>query len=179
MPEMYRFFAVLMYMSLNPRRQIPEYWPTNILGMPEFRLLMSRNRFHMITRFLHFVDNDYISNNTRSYDRKVAKITPILEHCNEKFCTLYTPNKHLSIDESLLLWKGLSWVHCICTKAARFGIKSFKICEATTGYMLRCIIYAGKNSSMHEGPIHGFAAPTEKVVLKLMEGFLDAGHTNW
>ncbi|XP_045457225.1 piggyBac transposable element-derived protein 4-like [Melitaea cinxia] len=183
-PEMYRYFAVLMYMSLNPRGHIPEYWATNILGMPDFRLLMSRNRFQMITRFLHFVNNDHMSNNTRSYDRKVAKITPILEHCNEKFCTLYTPNKHLSIDESLILWKGrLSWVQCIRTKAARFGIKSFEICEATTGYMLRCIIYAGKNSSMHEGPIDGFAAPTEKVVLNLMEGFLDAGHClvmdNW
>lgn len=138
----------------------------------------------MLSRFLHFVDNDLILNNTRSYDRKVAKITPVVEHCNENFCRLYTPNKQLSIDESLLLWKGrLSWVQCIRTKAARFGIKSFEVCEATTGFMLRCIIYAGKNSSMHEGPIHGFSAPTEKVVLKLMEGFLDAGHClvmdNW
>lgn len=38
LPEMYRYFAVLMYMSLNPRGHISEYWAINVLGMPEFRL---------------------------------------------------------------------------------------------------------------------------------------------
>lgn len=183
-PEIYRYLAVLMYMSLNPRGHIPEYWSTGVLGMPDFRRLMSRNRFQMLSRFLHFVDNDNIPDEIRSYNRKIVKVAPLLEHLNRKFYDLYTPNQHLSIDESLLLWKGrLSWVQCIRTKAARFGIKSFEVCEATTGYMLRCLIYAGKSASMHEEPIHGFSAPTEKVVLKLMEGFLDVGHClvmdNW
>lgn len=182
--ELYRYFAILMFMAVNPRGSIKEYWSTGILGMAEFRLLMSRNRFQMISRFIHFVDNQYIPHDVRSYARKIAKIQPLVEHCNQKFQALYTPERELSLDESLLLWKGrLSWVQCIRSKAARFGIKTFELCEASTGYMLKCLIYAGKNSSMHEGPIYGFTSPTAKVVLKLMDGFLDLGHLlvmdNW
>ncbi|KAI5639217.1 transposase IS4 domain-containing protein [Phthorimaea operculella] len=132
-----------------------------------------------ILRLLHFVDNDEISPVGRtSYQLKIAKIAPVLDHCNEKFAAMY------SLDESLLLWKGrLSWVHCIRTKAARFCIKSFELCEAETDYLLRIILYAGKDSSMVEGSIHGFNNATAKVVVELMNGYLEVGHLlvmdNW
>ncbi|CAG4979172.1 unnamed protein product [Parnassius apollo] len=97
---------------------------------------------------------------------------------------MYTPSQYLSLDESLLLWKGrLSWRQCIRTKAARLGIKSFERCEAETGYLLQYRLYTGKNTAMYPGPLHGFNDKTAKVVLQLMEGYLDTGHVlvmdNW
>ncbi|KAI5639216.1 transposase IS4 domain-containing protein [Phthorimaea operculella] len=183
--ELMRFFAVLNYMSICYRARIDEYWMGGVLEMPEFRAIMGRDRFLHILRFLHFVDNEELSpvGQTR-YQRKIEKIAPILDHCNAKFAEMYVPQRELSLDESLLLWKGrLSWVQCIRSKAARFGIKSFELCEAESGYLLRMLLYAGKDSSMCEGPVHGFNNPTAKVVVELMDGFLDVGHLltmdNW
>ncbi|KAI5639215.1 transposase IS4 domain-containing protein [Phthorimaea operculella] len=45
------------------------------------------------------------------------------------------------------------------------------------------LLYAGKDSSIFEGSAHGFNNPTAKVVVELMDGFLDVGHLlamdNW
>lgn len=77
---------------------------------------------------------------------------------NNRFSTVYTPRRELSIDESLLLWKGhLSWIQCIRTKAARFGIKTYELCEAITGYVLKVIIYTGKSTAQeNQESINGF-----------------------
>lgn len=145
--ELYTFFSILIYMSLCNRARLGEYWTTGVLGMPCFRQIMSKNKFLLLLRFLHFTDNDYLIDSIHRYERKIYKIAPIVEHCNKKFAEIYIPRKALSIDESLLLWKGhLSWIQCIRTKAARFGIKTYELCEAETGYLLNFVIYAGKKS---------------------------------
>lgn len=83
---------------------------------------MSIDRYWLLLKFLHFVDNFTITHRTRGYEKKVAKVSSILEYLNMKFAEIYTPHRELSIDESLLLWKGhLSWVQCIRTKAARLS----------------------------------------------------------
>uniref|UniRef100_A0A2A4J3L8 PiggyBac transposable element-derived protein domain-containing protein n=1 Tax=Heliothis virescens TaxID=7102 RepID=A0A2A4J3L8_HELVI len=113
--ELYKFFSIMIYMGLCYRGRIDEYWTTDTLEMPQFRQLMSKNRFLLILRFLHFVDNDYLDLTLHGNDRKTSKIAPILDHCNRKFKEMYVPEQHLSLDESLLLWKGrLSWIQCIC-----------------------------------------------------------------
>ncbi|XP_041983233.1 piggyBac transposable element-derived protein 4-like [Aricia agestis] len=141
--ELYRLIAVMILMGMCVRGRVDEYWSTGTLGMPGFRTIMSKDRFLLLMRFLHFVDNDSIS--CRGPERKLAKIKPVLDHLNAAFKAAYTPRREVSIDESLLLWKGhLSWIQCIRTKAARFGIKSYELCEAVTGYVLNIIIYTGK-----------------------------------
>lgn len=125
--EMYRLVSVIILMGMCCRGRVDEYWTTGILGMPGFRCLMSLDRFTLLMRFLHFADNNMI--HAQGAERKLAKIAPILEHLNKKFKSVYTPRREVSIDESLLLWKGrLSWIQCIRSKAARFGIKSYECC---------------------------------------------------
>lgn len=93
--EIYKFFSILMYMGLCYRGRIDEYWSTGVLGMPEFRRIMSRNRFLLILSVLHFV-NDYESNGTLRVNRcKTAKIDPIVKHCNQKFQEIYSPRRHI------------------------------------------------------------------------------------
>ncbi|KAJ2941430.1 hypothetical protein O0L34_g3642 [Tuta absoluta] len=182
--EIYRFFAVLNYMSICYRSSLDEYWNTGILEMSEFRKIMSRERFIMILRFLHFVNNDVITPIGRSeHEYRRAKIAPVVDHCNYKFAELYTPSRELSLEESLLLWKGrLSWVQCI-SKAARFGIKSYELCEAESGYLLRMLLCAGKHSSTFEGSMHGCDNATVNTIVELMDGYLNVGHLlvidNW
>jgi hypothetical protein len=46
------------------------------------------------------------------------------------------PESDVSVDESLMMWKGhTSWKVYIPSKRARFGIKSFELCEAKSGYV--------------------------------------------
>ncbi|CAB3248586.1 unnamed protein product [Arctia plantaginis] len=180
--ELYRYFAVLILMSFCLRSNIREYWETGIMGMPEFREIMGRNRFQLISKFLHFTSNESLL--TSGHLRKIEKVAPVVAHCNKKFKDLYTPAQHLSLDESLLLWKGrLSWKQCIRSKAARFGIKSFELCEAETGYLLQYRLYTGKSTDQYPDPIHGFQDHTAKIVLDLIDGYLDVGHVlvmdNW
>ena len=46
-------------------------------------------------RFWHFADND-----------QLFKLQPLLEYFNAKMWSVYTSDKQLSLDESMVLWKG-------------------------------------------------------------------------
>lgn len=47
--------------------------------------------------------------------------------------TVYTPEKQLAVDESLMMWKDrLLFRQYIPMKRARFGIKFFCLCEKVT-----------------------------------------------
>ena len=87
-------------------------------------------QYLLIEKFLHFVDNRTLGEN---YE-KIAKIKPIHDYLLQRFSLLYTLERDISIDESLLLWKGLlSWKQYIPKKHSRFGMKSFVLCEASPG----------------------------------------------
>lgn len=134
--ELYRLIAVIMLMSICVRNRIDEYWSTGILSMPAFWKIMSINRYTLLMKFIYFVDNNTIDTDFHGAERKLSKIKPLLDYLNKKFQDVYAPRRKLPLDETLLLWKGrLSWRQCIRSKAARFGIKSYELCEATTGYV--------------------------------------------
>jgi hypothetical protein len=109
-------------------------------------LFQQEERFHVLLKFLHFADNE-------SYDRatcgskRLHELNPILDHLNPKFRSAYIPECDVSLDESLMMWQGrLSWKVYIPSKQARFGIKSFDLCEAKSGYVWNCIIYTGQDT---------------------------------
>jgi hypothetical protein len=68
---------------------------------------------------------------------------------NNKFQELYLPNQDISTDESLMLWKGpLSFKRHLPLKASKFGIKTYKLCDATTGYLQSFLVYTGKDTKL-------------------------------
>jgi hypothetical protein len=57
----------------------------------------------------------------------------------------------VSVDESLIMWKGhLSWTLYFPSKRAGFGIKSFELCEAKSGYVWNFIIYTGQDTAFNQ-----------------------------
>ena len=55
---------------------------------------------------------------------------------NEKFKKAYKPKAKVSIDETLLKFKGrLGIRQCNLSKRARFGIKIYKCCCSDSGYV--------------------------------------------
>ena len=90
---------------------------------------LARNRFQSILDFLHFNDNSGYQPSDPQRDR-LYKIRPVVEDPVNKFKTVYKPEKHISIDEELLLWKGrLGFKQYIPNQRAQFGIKMFSLCE--------------------------------------------------
>lgn len=102
-----------------------------LLQVNIFGQLFTRQRYCDLCRALHFVD---VSSSNPNY--RLSLLGPILDRLNEKFQRAYVPSQDICIDESLTLWKGrLSFRQYIKTKAARFGIKSYELCESATGYV--------------------------------------------
>ena len=88
---------------------------------------MARNCFESILESFHFNYNLGYQSNDPQRD-SLYKISPVVEDLVNKFKTVYKLEKHVSIDEHLLLWKGrLGFKQYIPNKRARFGIKMFSL----------------------------------------------------
>ena len=93
-----------------------------------------------------------------------------------KFSETYEPERDMTVDESLLLWKGrLSWKQYIPSKRARFGIKSFEICESSSGYIWNFFIYTGKDTA-YDPDIPESESMGTKVVLTLVKPLYGKGY---
>jgi len=169
--ELYLYFALLILIGIDRRPKLSMYWSHDfLLNTPAFSALMSRDRFLLIRRFLHFVNNsDYV----RGVSGKLFKIKPALEYFQNKFKSLFHPGKFFAVDESLLLWKGrLGWKQYIPKKRSRFGIKSFELCDCTTSYLWNFIIYSGRETDLDADNVHSQGT---KVVMKLAGDLLGVG----
>ena len=176
-------------MGVVRKPTISMYWSTDpLLNTPVFGAVMTRNRFLLLLKFLHFNNNQDAPNRDDDDRDRLFKLRPLLDHLFEKFQTAYTPTESVVVDESLLLWKGrLVFKQYIPLKRARFGIKIFCLCESS-GYLYRFRVYTGREDPAHNitnqlpGEVHQFSV-TEKVVLHLMLPLLDQGYKlymdNW
>ena len=111
---------------------------------------------------------------------KLFKLRPLLDHLFKKFLEAYVPSWNISIDESLLLWKGrLPFKQYIPLKRPRFGVKSFMLCE-DSGYTFSFKIYTGRENV---APAVEDLSLSEKDVADLMQPLLNKGYhlytDNW
>jgi len=140
---------------------------------PYLSQIMTEKRFHLLLKFLHFADNSKFDPD--QHQKKLYKIQPILDHLKSKFSSLYTPERSICVDESLLLWKGrLGWIQYIPSKRSRFGVKNYKLWESSKVYVWNFIVYTGKNT------IYGQRHPGEKtssrIVLEVAHDLHDRGY---
>nr|CAI5847847.1 unnamed protein product [Callosobruchus analis] len=83
---------------------------------------------------------------------KLYKISPLLERLLKNFQDAYAPEEHLSLDESMLLFRErLSFRMYVKNKKAKYGIKFFKLC-APNGYVFNIEIYKGKQETISKEP---------------------------
>jgi len=179
--EFLNFLALTLLMGMNGKRSIPDYWSTNPLYYNStFSLTMSRDRYQLILKFLHFSDNEQIDKEDRLY-----KVRPICEYLVHRFQAIYTPEKEISIDEQLMLHKGhLNFKQYVPNKRAKFGIKIFSPCD-NSGYLWNSEVYAGKNKVLSKNAIslEQLVGKSGAVVLRLMKPLLGRGYRlfidNW
>ena len=140
--EMYVFLALVLLMPQVQKSTISEYWSKNpMITTDFFTKYMTRDRFILILRYLHFTNND-----NSPEDDGLWKIRNVYENLNEKFSTFFSPFQKLCIDESLVLYKGrLRFKQYIPSKRHRFGLKLFVLCDCETGIILNVLIYTGSS----------------------------------
>lgn len=62
---------------------------------------MSRNRFELLLRMLHFVDNEKDNGSNHLYE-----IQPIIDILETSYKKYYNPTEDICIDESLISFRG-------------------------------------------------------------------------
>ena len=130
---------------------------------PRVKNFMSYNRFRIVNRFLHFVDNKKLGEKYLL----AAKIQPVWDYCNEKFQSIYTPMKYISIGKSLVLWKGrLSWKQRVLAKNALFGFKMYSVNESESGYIYKSLLYT--SNEMNEKFAGDYKYVATKIAIDLM-----------
>ena len=140
---MLSFLAMLVLTGIIHKQRISMYWTKDgMVSTPIFSQLMKKVRFLLILRFLHFADNRI--HNPADLDRdKLYKIREVSDMTRKRCSEAFYPRKKLSVDESLVLFKGrLSFKQYIKFKRAGFGIKPYQLCT-TDGIVLDYVIYYG------------------------------------
>ncbi|KAJ4426928.1 hypothetical protein ANN_26727 [Periplaneta americana] len=97
-------------------------------------------------KFLHFANDENCDPETQP-NVKLNEVWPIFRNLEDK----YTPDRDVTIEESLLIYKGrLVWVQYISLKRARFGIKTYMLCESKSGtaavVVIICLRFVFKES---------------------------------
>lgn len=158
-------YALTILMGLVKKPSIELYWSTDpLIHSPIFNAHMSRDRYQIISRYLHYSEDD------NSGD-KLRKIRGLFEALNEKFKEAFRPGEKISVDESLVKFKGrLAIRQCNLSKRARFGMKLYKCCDANTGYVYNASVYIGKEEES-ENKIIGVSRKVVKKMIADLSGF--------
>lgn len=154
--EMFLPLAIYMLLGLIWKPGVGKYFMKNTLfSTLGFPTLMSHKRIKLLNRFLYF-------NNAplpRNGSTKLHKIMLVFDYDVKYVSEVYIPNQNLSIDESLLLWKGMSFTQFIRIKRARFGIKTYMLSDAESGYIWKMMGYVGKETNILENRCYGHIVP--------------------
>ena len=163
------YIATLLYRGVVHKPIYHMYYTNDkIFETPGFRRIIPQNKLVLIKKYMHFVD---ISELGEIYNRS-SKIHPIHKYLVQRWQSLLTLGRHVSIDEALLLWKGrLTWKQYIRTKRARFGIKTFVLADACTGYVWNSVIYTGDDTRIN--PDSNFNYNATNIVMSQAENILD------
>ncbi len=126
------------------------YWSTKWpFCSNSFSNIMSGRRFEMVTKYLHLNDNTMMPDRSSpEYDR-LYKIRPLLESIVPSFKSVYTPSMNISVDESIIGFKGrLSFIQYMPKKPTKWGIKAWVMADSSNGYVSNLNIYTGITSTL-------------------------------
>lgn len=108
---------------------------------------MTRLRFDKILSNLHVQNNELIPTNNKN---KLFKIQPLINHLNNIFGIVYHGTKQLSIDESMILFKGRSTIKQYNPmKPIKRGYKLWCMADQK-GFVKKFKVYQGKDEEMED-----------------------------
>ena len=95
-----------------------------------------------------------------------VQTVPFLDHLYVAFNAAHTPDRHIALDESVILLKGqVSFCHYLKGKPHPWGIKAYVLSEIKSGY-LQGVCYGRETQLIGREDL----SQTPRVVLMLVEG---------
>ena len=166
MPTMKAFIGLCFTMGILKLPSKGDYWRTSNklcqVFKTNFNHIMPRDRYTQIWRYLHLNNRDA---QPPAVPDKLGKLRWFITFLNSKFTDLYVPYGYVTIDESMVKFKGrLSFRQYLPSKPIKWGIKIWTLAESTTGYISRFQTYTGKEADQGKGLSH-------RVVTELMQEF--------
>lgn len=143
--EIEMFICIIIFMGICRLPTYELYFKVkdNIFCQSFPSTLLTFNRFKEILKYLHVFDGEKLIE-----DRKHRDLSPLdylINYFNNRFSECYTPEKNLSIDESLAKWSGKGGEKCYFPlKSAKKGLKLYSCCESKSGYALKIQLYNGE-----------------------------------
>ncbi|CAH1974499.1 unnamed protein product [Acanthoscelides obtectus] len=149
--EMKKFVAINILMGIKRLPSYRDFWSTQIeLRDKYISSLIPRTRFDWLLGNVHL--NDSVMQPKRGeplYD-KLYKVRPILQILSENYAKYYKPTKNVSIDESMIRFKGRSSLRqYMPNKPIKRGYKVL-VRASESGYVDHFQIYTGKNGENAE-----------------------------
>lgn len=149
--EMKTFLGINLLMGIKKLPAYRDYWSS----CPDLHdsfvsKFMTVNRFGWLLSHLHVNDNHFLpTRNSPRYD-KLYKIRPLLDTLQHTFEHNYRPTEHMAIDESMIKFKGRSYLkQYMPKKPIKRGYKVWMLCTSS-GYCLKFDIYTGKAEAVEK-----------------------------
>jgi len=182
------FIGIKIYMGLRRYPTNENYWDNGILYKNCLTSLMSKNYFFFLSKILHFPekeDNKEDKSSTESDDTynniKIdprSKINLYLEKLAKNFRKYYTLGENITIDESLVHFKGRNSMRFyIPMKPHKYGFKIHLLCDSDTHYLYNMLLdpgNSGKDFIYHQDA----NSLSESIVLRLISDIKDKKERN-
>ncbi|XP_053989515.1 piggyBac transposable element-derived protein 4-like [Hylaeus volcanicus] len=165
--EIKRLFGLIIWMGMVKLPSLRLYWSQDpsIFSQTFPRTIMSRDRFELLMRMLHFADNEAVDASNR-----LSKIQFIIDKLNKNFEKYHDPPEVLCINESLIPFRGrIIFRQYLKQKRHKYGIKIFKLC-CGHGYTYYFHVYTGKALDKEN-------KTPSNVVMSLLKNLFHRGHT--
>lgn len=171
--ELLAFFGVLIAMGLHGLPSMRLFWSSDPLFHVEYiAQTMSQRRFLRILRYLHVNDNTKMPKREDPNFDRMYKLRPMIDYLNTKYKEVFNPSRYLSIDESMIGFKGRSALkQYLPNKPTKRGFKVWVLACSVTGFMVFFDIYEGKKEVRGKEETLG-----EHVVLGLAKAFEGFGY---
>ncbi|KAK9754487.1 Transposase IS4 [Popillia japonica] len=122
-------------------------------------------------RCLHFSKNP--ERGDLGYGDRLSKIRWLQDFFNQRIDEIYYPNKNLSLDESMVLWRGrLIFRQYIKNKKHKFGVKLYILSEPNGLVLKARMLYTGAEKDMQ-----GELGHSANVVISLVKKYFENGHS--
>ena len=161
-------------MSYHTLPSLTCYWNNSQdLNVPLVSNAMPRTRFSQILSNFHLNDNSSIPSDNKD---KLYKLRPLITTFNDNFTKLYNVNEHISLDESMILFKGRSSLkQHNPMKPIKRGYKLWARAD-NDGYMSKCSMYQGKHGEIEKVDAPSCFGLGEKVVIHLTGDLFGKNH---
>lgn len=103
---MLTFIALIIHTDTIKVNRLNNYWKKHhFFNFTCFSVYMAFDRFLNVLRCFHYAPN--IDDNQDQQQDRLYRIRPLITYFNNKMNNICYPKKKLSLDESMVLWRGL------------------------------------------------------------------------